>query len=763
MRKNAEETQQEDDFTTLREFNDYLERVEDIVFRLVNELKVEETEQEMHTFKEEFAEAIERNRRRPTKDDLWVKAMLDEEMARRSKVQEDNTERRERSGSVKFNPKAIIEELRSSDLPAEVVLDRQRKKRIEQEMADKEEMMRRKQDKQEEKQRAKERATFGVIRPSGKPYYHSQPTLSLNGPPVPGDEELERSGCLQFVRQAPPSSVAGGYLALVLTFWKMAITTERVYEALSALQSNETQQNMQASRWLEDFQKSVYAWTVADQMLAEGRSFEACLFAAQTLRAKVLHSARELPSDAVAPLRDSLLNQLGSIESRLGRNTTAIVIQLSAALSDLYIQVVDWKGFVAQILVQLGSSPSSSSSPILLALFKALPEELYSRKLKIGENRRAEVEEEMAAHTETVLNKLFHLCSTDASEENGLRSQAVNCLSSWLLNCRCPAGVLARSPFFRSVLSLLSQPNISQQLHDAATECAVNALQLIGYEGEKLVLSSEQSELAQLLQQSIFETADAFRVAMREEDSEKLQNFARLYAEQSNAFLTEMANQHRKGFGDLRMMDMLQMLCEMSFNVWYQLSEYLYRCEDADFEELRCVFAPYVEKHILSVCKHCRVEPDSHELLDRNSEHADFRSKTQESVKDVIFIVGSVNLLKRLMEVLNSSDSWDQMEAILFIISAFVGNVAETDRSVIPLLLEAILKFPIMATHRQLLKTSVQMIGNLQNWLEFNWEYTERIFNWLASLFGLGGGILGLTVAECLEQLMERGPKEEFP
>ncbi|KAI3415747.1 hypothetical protein GPALN_005331 [Globodera pallida] len=206
---------QEDDFTTLREFNDYLERVEDIVFRLVNELKVEETEQEMHTFKEEFAEAIERNRRRPTKDDLWVKAMLDEEMARRSKVQEDNTERRERSGSVKFNPKAIIEELRSSDLPAEVVLDRQRKKRIEQEMADKEEMMRRKQDKQEEKQRAKERATFGVIRPSGKPYYHSQPTLSLNGPPVPGDEELERSGCLQFVRQAPPSSVAGGYLARI--------------------------------------------------------------------------------------------------------------------------------------------------------------------------------------------------------------------------------------------------------------------------------------------------------------------------------------------------------------------------------------------------------------------------------------------------------------------------------------------------------------------------------------------------------------------
>ena len=37
-----------------------------------------------------------------------------------------------------FNPKDVIDELRSSDLPAEVVLDRQRKKQIEHEMAEKE-------------------------------------------------------------------------------------------------------------------------------------------------------------------------------------------------------------------------------------------------------------------------------------------------------------------------------------------------------------------------------------------------------------------------------------------------------------------------------------------------------------------------------------------------------------------------------------------------------------------------------------------------
>lgn len=50
--------------------------------------------------------------------------------------------------NLQVNPKAIIDELRESDLPAEVVLDRQRKLQIEAEMAEKEESIRKKLDKQ---------------------------------------------------------------------------------------------------------------------------------------------------------------------------------------------------------------------------------------------------------------------------------------------------------------------------------------------------------------------------------------------------------------------------------------------------------------------------------------------------------------------------------------------------------------------------------------------------------------------------------------
>jgi hypothetical protein len=68
--------------------------------------------------------------------------------------------------------------------------------------------------------------------------------------------------------------------------------------------------------------------------------------------------------------------------------------------------------------------------------------------------------------------------------------------------------------------------------------------------------------------------------------------------------LTELVKHPREGFGDLRAFEMLQLvndyheygLIEMSFNVWYRLSEYLYQCEEADFDELREVFCPFVEK-----------------------------------------------------------------------------------------------------------------------------------------------------------------------
>ena len=55
---------------------------------------------------------------------------------------------------------------------------------------------------------------------------------------------------------------------------------------------------------------------------------------------------------------------------------------------------------------------------------------------------------------------------------------------------------------------------------------------------------------------------------------------------------------------------------------------------------------------------------------------------------------------------------------------------------VVPHLLEAILKLPVVETHKQLLKTSAQLLGNLQEWLQANSDYMgEWVFSTILSLF----------------------------
>lgn len=136
----------EDNFKTLNEFNDYLEEVEDIVFNLVHEIDVDATEQKIRQFRDTRQETIERNRRRPNADQLWINKILEEETSRTKRGNSTLTTMENKKTTI-ANPRDIIDELRDSDLPAEVVLDRQRKLQIEAELEEKEETLRRKRDK----------------------------------------------------------------------------------------------------------------------------------------------------------------------------------------------------------------------------------------------------------------------------------------------------------------------------------------------------------------------------------------------------------------------------------------------------------------------------------------------------------------------------------------------------------------------------------------------------------------------------------------
>ncbi|KAI1711641.1 exportin 1-like protein domain-containing protein [Ditylenchus destructor] len=530
-----------------------------------------------------------------------------------------------------------------------------------------------------------------------------------------------------------------------------------VYQAIAAFNSQDSQASSNAAQWLGEFQKSKYAWSITDLIFAmDHPSYEATMFAAQTIRQKILFDFRELSQDFYTPLRESIMNNLSTLESKLSKHNSGVIMtQLAAALADLYLQVPDWNDFGVMLdrLIQMSSEGGTN---ILLTLLKIFPEELYNRHMRIGENRRSAVEKDLAEKTDVVIQFLEKICETNEDPE--AQTKVISCLSSWLINKQCPTESLAQSTILRSILYALCLPECLDIVHDAASECLVNALYLV----DDFV---KHEKLALRLQSGIYETVTAFKSAIDKEDMEKIQNYARIYCELCESLLPVIAANPGRDFGDLRSLDLLIMvlqyhdisLAEMTFNIWYRLSEFLYQAEDNDFKELQEVFRPYVEKYIMALYKHCHLDDNCADVLEPRSDFAEFRTKAEESVKDVTFIIGSAELLKSITALLSTiqAGQWIEMEAALFLISCFVHNIVETNRETIPGLLEAIFQLPPNA-HPMLLHTTAMFLGNLQDWFAGNDKYLGRSVEWLLSLMGANHQLLK-RVADSVELICEKG------
>uniref|UniRef100_A0A0M3ITX3 MAT1 domain-containing protein n=1 Tax=Ascaris lumbricoides TaxID=6252 RepID=A0A0M3ITX3_ASCLU len=200
-----------ENFPNPREFNDYLERVETFVTNLAHGIDVDNTENEILRFKSENADLLERNKKKFDEDESWVRDQLEQErLAKQRALERMRTEAASQKPAVGTSARAIINELKDSDLPAEVILDRQRKKLIEAELAEKEETARLKKKKFEAQ---KQTASFVSLGVSGSPFAYREPELQLNGPPLPEVNTLSQMGYLQHIRAVSLGRLAGGFTA----------------------------------------------------------------------------------------------------------------------------------------------------------------------------------------------------------------------------------------------------------------------------------------------------------------------------------------------------------------------------------------------------------------------------------------------------------------------------------------------------------------------------------------------------------------------
>lgn len=148
----------------------------------------------------------------------------------------------------------------------------------------------------------------------------------------------------------------------------------QILQALATMQGHaDRAQKFQANEYLEAFQKSPEAWTLTFAMLKSADlPLDVKLFAATTLKGKIIYDVPQLPRSALGELRDTLLSLLQ--EFRTERKYRIIRTQLNVCLAILAIQMTEWKDVLEVVMEKLGND--ADGSICLLEFLKVLPEEV---------------------------------------------------------------------------------------------------------------------------------------------------------------------------------------------------------------------------------------------------------------------------------------------------------------------------------------------------------------------------------------------------
>ena len=208
----------EEEFDTLRQYNDYLEHVETIIFNLANGIDVLATNKLIEAYKRDNRESIVRNRARGrTEEDeldeiLQLESELHEERTRDEQLRLQAEKRHKAQ-----QKEALIDELMTSYGDAKKIVA-QHTKAVQPEAPA-----------VLPKPRAKPTQFSSGVRiggsrvplvpavpqDEGEPFVYAPPPLPMDGPAAPDAEQLAPAGYLAHIKRAGDAERAGGYAASI--------------------------------------------------------------------------------------------------------------------------------------------------------------------------------------------------------------------------------------------------------------------------------------------------------------------------------------------------------------------------------------------------------------------------------------------------------------------------------------------------------------------------------------------------------------------
>lgn len=347
-------------------------------------------------------------------------------------------------------------------------------------------------------------------------------------------------------------------------------------------------------------------------MLQQKRDLESCYFAAQTIRNKIQNSFHELPDDSHNSLRDSLIAHLNQITND---TSPVIVTQLSLAMADLVLLMASWTDPIRDLITKL--STNSNSLWALIVVIRLIPEEINSRHLRLGANRRDSIKKQLESNSKFVTDLLvgsLNYAQGDAEKVTNI----LKCFTSWIsvhaVDINDPNNNIIVGESF-NVLLKHTGAEVDLKLHETASDLLCALLQCLE--------SNNLPELEQQVFHNVIQLESAYHMSVAHEDTERAMNFCRAFTVMSETFLEKMVNtelEHQPHYA-IKTLDLVlncighydYEVAEITFNLWYRLSEELYQKND---DALSLHFRPYIERLLTGLYRLSQMEPDFEGLLD---------------------------------------------------------------------------------------------------------------------------------------------------
>ncbi|KAJ2502789.1 Nuclear import receptor [Coemansia sp. RSA 1972] len=515
-------------------------------------------------------------------------------------------------------------------------------------------------------------------------------------------------------------------------------SANEVISALNALyQGTNLEEREQANAWLEQFQKTTQAWTTADAMLATpALGLEAKLFAAQTLRNKIIVGVSELGGQGALSLRDSMVGHLR--EARGGAQ--ALITQLCLGLADLAVQVGAWTDPFGDMAGMFLSDAQSVSC--LLEFLAVLPEEFLNERVVVDGAYYSQRSEALLGQRAGDVIKLLVQCLQQPDLHGDAHTRVLVCFTSWLRHGDITLLMVQDTPLVALAFAALAEDG---DVFDTAVEALCGVLYETREDRDDDARTARAKDtLVEQLEQRLAATAALMREAS-EIDEERMQGLCRVFTEAGEAWIDRIV----RNVGQFEavvaaLVDCMRLgsldAVGMTFAFWGLLAD---RASEgsASCDPARRTLAHVFEALVDVAIAHLKYPEDALTAKERD-EFREFRHGVGDVLKDCVRVAGQEATLGRAYALVaagidkdaaqNVELRWQDAEAALFAVRAMGAEVSPAESTVLPKIMDMLSRLP---AHPKLRYAATLVIGRYTEWTHEHPQYVSFQLAFIADGF----------------------------